>query len=180
MSHLMQITAFSAAPLSSITLPGTHDSLSYDLSLTVSEGGIDDQQKISEWLRRLSIIEPNEIEEFIRLQAATQKLDIIQQLDNGIRFVDLRIELEHKSVGDSNDATSESAWYSIHCLQSNYEVDHYLRLIHSWMTEHPNEIIVIFLSRRGGTDAVGEDAYPNTPLEEKRQFRGNYAILLKH
>jgi hypothetical protein len=184
MSHLMPIAAFSTAPLSSITLPGTHNSLSYDLSLTVSKDGIDNQKKISEWLRKLSIIDPSsEIEEFMRLQAATQKLDIVEQLDNGIRFIDLRIELEsNKDIwigGKKQKQKQKPAWYSIHCLQSNYQVDHYLRLIHTWMEGHPNEFIVIYLSRRGETDAVGNEAYPNTSVEEKRYFWENYLDIFE-
>ncbi len=174
MSNFMAISSFANAPLSQITLPGTHDSLSYDLSLTVSADGIDDQQRISEWLRRLSLIRPNEIEEFMRLQAMTQKLDIVQQLDNGIRFIDLRIALENR---DSFDEKPE--WYSIHCLQSNHQVQVYLQLIRDWMDTHPSEILVIHLSRRGNVDAVGDDAYPNTSIEEKQMFWSNYVNIFE-
>lgn len=169
MSHLMDLVSFSRLPLSSITLPGSHDSLTYDLSLTVSSDGLDEHAKISKWLRKLSIIRPNDIEEFIRLQAMTQKLNIVQQLDNGLRFIDLRISLENTDIGNKIPG-----WYSIHCLQSNHEVNVYLKLIRNWMDMHPKEIIVIYLSRRGSTDAIGERAYPHTPVEEKQQFWRNY------
>ena len=169
MSNLMAISSFAEAPLSSITLPGTHDSLSYDLSLTVSADGIDDQERISEWLRKLSLIHPNEIEEFMRLQAVTQKLDIVQQLDNGIRFIDVRIALENRDIDDK-----KSEWYSIHCMQSNHQVRVYLQLIRDWMDKHPQEIVVIHLSRHGDVEADGEHAYPNTPIEEKQRFWRNY------
>ena len=174
MTKFMSIKAFSEAPLSAITLPGTHDSLSYDLSLTVSTDGIDNMEKISSWLRALSIVRPNEIEEFMRLQAMTQKLDIIQQLDNGIRFIDLRIALERE---EDEEVNSNYNWYSIHGLQSNHPVKFYLELILTWMEEHPHEIIIIYLSRLGDTDAVGNDAYPDTSVEEKRHFWKSYVDL---
>ena len=74
-----------------LTLPGTHDSLTYDLSLTISDGGIDDHDDISKILHMFSdSVVPSVIEDFIRQQATTQKLTITQQLDNGVRFVDFR------------------------------------------------------------------------------------------
>ena len=175
MSNLMDISSFSSAPLSSLTLPGTHDSLSYDLSLTVSADGLDGMKEISKWLRKISIVRPNEIEEFMRLQAETQKLDIVQQLDNGIRFIDFRIAFEQSGSGvesfvESGSKSGTSEWYSIHALQSNQPAKVYLKLIRDWLEIHPGEIIVIWLSRRGNTANVGEDAYPNTPISAKRRF----------
>eukprot|EP00558_Chaetoceros_sp_UNC1202_P013838 CAMPEP_0197240110 /NCGR_PEP_ID=MMETSP1429-20130617/6465_1 /TAXON_ID=49237 /ORGANISM="Chaetoceros sp., Strain UNC1202" /LENGTH=132 /DNA_ID=CAMNT_0042699687 /DNA_START=143 /DNA_END=538 /DNA_ORIENTATION=- len=130
--------------LADLSLPGTHDSISYDLSLTISKNGIDDHDLLSNWLRRWSKIYPpssgtaeGELEDFIRLQAKTQQLDIVQQLDNGIRFIDLRIMLESDELNTASDA---SQWYYIHCMQSNKPALSYLKSIREWLVVHPREI----------------------------------------
>lgn len=84
-----------------LSLPGTHDSITYDLSRTVSDDGLDAIQRIAEMLHTLSggtiQLLPGELEEFFRLQAKTQQLSITQQLDNGVRFLDIRIMMEYDS-----------------------------------------------------------------------------------
>lgn len=58
-----------------IRLPATHDSLSYDLSNIISNGSLDNQPGISDFLHYLSKhnITPNE---WIREQSTTQSLNI--------------------------------------------------------------------------------------------------------
>jgi hypothetical protein len=75
--------------------------MTYDLSLTVSEEGLDNFYKVSEalhfwskWSGKSPDLSSGEIEDFLRLQAQTQKLSITEQLDNGIRFIDFRIMYE--------------------------------------------------------------------------------------
>ena len=66
-----------------LSLPGTHDTLTYDLSTTVSDGGIDDYPELSKVLNLFSSkvdIIPGQIEDFIRLQARTQGLTVTQQV----------------------------------------------------------------------------------------------------
>eukprot|EP00978_Attheya_sp_CCMP212_P022983 scaffold69523_cov51-Attheya_sp.AAC.2 len=92
---------FGKLSLLDLSLPGTHDSMTYDLSLTVSEEGLDNFYRISEalhfwskWSGKSPDLSSGEIEDFLRLQAQTQKLSITAQLDNGIRFIDFRIMFE--------------------------------------------------------------------------------------
>lgn len=166
-------TYFSSAPLAEFSLPGTHDSLSYDLSLVLSLDGIDDLPGFSEIFKEMSLIlHPDEIEEFIRLQAQSQKLDVVQQLDNGIRFLDFRISFESKYVDKRN-----ADWYSLHGLLSNSLAISYLESIKHWMEAHHGEILVIWLSRKGSTNDVGRMAYPNTDLEDKQRFWNMYMEL---
>ncbi len=180
MSSLMKkIPAFGYMPLSSLSLPGTHDSISYDLSLTISSDGIDQFNTLNDWLRKLSIVHPGEVEEFIRLQAQAQKLDIVQQLDNGVRFIDFRIMRERLVyVDDDNDGNSND-WFSIHCMQSTRPALDYLQSIRTWMDDHPSEIIVIWFSRSGSTNAVGDDAYPSVSRKEKYAFWASYQELFE-
>ena len=165
-------TSFSSLSLIDLSLPGTHDSISYDLSLTISKGSIEDHEALSHLLRRFSMLYPGEIEEFIRLQAKSQQLDIRQQLDNGIRFIDFRIMFE-RDRGEGN----QDDWYCIHFSQSNLLSIHYLQTVRDWLELHPHEIVVIWLSRRGSTDDIGNDAYPDVSFQEKQRFWKSYTEL---
>jgi hypothetical protein len=169
---LKNSTSFSSLSLGDLSLPGTHDSISYDLSLTISKDGIDDHEALSKVLRKFSMLYPGEIEEFIRLQAKSQQLDIRQQLDNGIRFIDFRLMFER----DGEDVTQDK-WYCIHCSQSNLLSIQYLQTVYDWLEVHPHEIVVIWLSRRGSTDDIGDDAYPDVPIEDKQHFWKRYTEL---
>ena len=67
--------------------------MTQDLDLIISEGGIDDQDALAEILHIASELHivPASVMEFVRLQARTQALTLSQQLDAGVRFVDLRV-----------------------------------------------------------------------------------------
>ncbi len=100
-------------PLLSLALPGTHDSLTDDLSLIVSDGGADDYIKLAEILHKISEIGhyevgPYEIEDWIRCQSQTQDLNVTNQLNSGVRFIDFRIMYEYS---DENPD-----WYSLHFM----------------------------------------------------------------
>jgi hypothetical protein len=49
-----------SSPLLALSLPGTHDTLTYDLSTTVSEGGIDELYKLAELLHNKTDLVPGE------------------------------------------------------------------------------------------------------------------------
>eukprot|EP00494_Astrolonche_serrata_P010032 UN10091 len=73
--------------LSDLYILGTHDSLTYDLSLTIADGAVDDHPFISKVLHYISGVTPKH---WIRSQGQTQGLTITEQLENGIRFIDFR------------------------------------------------------------------------------------------
>ncbi|CAB9521528.1 PI-PLC X domain-containing protein 1 [Seminavis robusta] len=157
--------------LTDLSLPGTHDSLTFDLSLTVSEDGMDGLQELAKLLHTLSggkiKILPGELEEFFRMQAKTQQLTVTQQLDNGVRFLDFRIMWE----------PDKKAWYSIHFMQSKHPAEEYLRQIRKWLDEHPQEVLVIWLSKHGSTSATGQDQYPGVSPGQKEQFWNKYTSI---
>jgi len=156
--------------LTDLSWPGSHDSLSYDLSLTVSDDGRDKFQKLFEVLHILSggqlHLLPGELEEFGRMQAKTQQLTVSQQLDNGIRFVDFRLMLEKGSSGEK--------WYSMHFMQSKRVVQEYWREIRAWLDLHPDEIIMLWLSRDGNPTATGHRQYPDVSREQKQGLWKDY------
>ena len=89
-------------------------------------------------------------------------MNITAQLDNGVRFIDFRMMYEY------SDPVSD--WYSIHFLQSNNLAIEYFKEIRLWMDMHPEEIVVLWLSKHGSTCATGENQYPETSIAEKQAF----------
>ena len=137
-----------------LSLPGTHDALTYDLSTTVSEAGIDDHPALAAVLHAASAagVVPEAVGAFVRGQAQTQALNMSAQLDAGVRFVDFRVM--HTS-GD---------WYGLHLLQTRRPAAAYLSELRAWVDAHPTEVVAIWLSRHGSTSAVGDDQFPGCLL----------------
>lgn len=160
MGELMTIEAFHEMTLLDLSLPGSHDTLSYDLSLTVSDGGIDGSAQLASLLHDHTHIVPNSIEDYFRKQAATQGLTITEQLLSGIRFFDLRIMYED-NLKD---------WYSLHMMQSNSPAINYFKEIRAFIDNHPKEIVVLWVSKHGSECATGNDQYPNTTIAQKQQY----------
>lgn len=140
-----------------LSLPGTHDTMTYDLSTSVADGGLDDYEILSDLLHDLGTIIPV-VGEFIQPQAQTQNLNLTEQLNNGIRFLDFRT----MNTGDS--------WRSLHCVQSNGLSLDYLKEVKVWMDNHPTEIVVIMVSKHGSPCASGNHAYPGISQAEKMKF----------
>ncbi len=162
MSHLMP--AIGNLTLMDISLPGTHDSMSYDLSTTVSVGAND----LPSWLSFLLhdyYKAFNIVGKFIQQQARTQTLNATAQLDSGIRFIDFRAMF---TPGPTVPSKGTKAWYSIHMVETYNKVEFYLSSIRAWLDSHPNEILVIWVSYHGGVCSVGQDQYPGVPVEAKK------------
>ena len=106
-----------------LSLPGTHDALTYDLSTTVSEAGIDDHPALAAVLHAASAagVVPEAAGAFVRGQAQTQALNVSAQLDAGVRFVDFRVMY---TSGD---------WYGLHLLQTRRPAAAYLSELRAWV-----------------------------------------------
>lgn len=150
------------APLLNLSLPGTHDTLTFDLSLTVSDGGIDEYYKLAELLHNYTAVVPDVIEDFMRSGAQTQDLTVTQQLDAGIRFLDIRMMLEYTET--------PPVWYSLHMLESIGTSVQYFKDIRAWMDVHPAEVVVMWLSKHGSECSTGNDQYPNVSIQQKQDF----------
>jgi len=139
-----------------MSLPGTHDTLTYDLSTTVAPGGIDGPAIYSEILHAFGSL--GSIGEYIRTQAQSQILSVTEQLDNGIRFLDFRIMKTDKD------------WHSLHFMQSKSLIIDYIKQVHAWLVAHPKEIVVMWLSKHGNEHATGNDQYPGVSVADKQKF----------
>lgn len=167
MGHLEPILG--QQTLLGLTLPGSHDSLTYDLSDIVSDGGDDNSIPLSNILHFFSELglAPGG---WIRKQAHSQTLTLTEQLDNGIRFIDFRTMLTNKSFQPKD-------WYGLHFVQTQKKAMEYLQEIHTWIVNHPSEVVVIWTSKHGDPCATGENQYPTVPIAEKQKFWASIEAL---
>ena len=61
-------------------------------------------------------------------------------------------------------------WYSLHMMQSVSTSATYFKEIRSWLDTHPQEIVVMWLSKHGSACATGEEQYPHVSVEQKQTF----------
>lgn len=132
-----------------LALPGTHDTLTYDLSTVISDGGIDGHAALAAAMHIGSSRLPNlEALEFARKQAQTQVLNITAQLDAGVRFLDFRVMY--------TGAAGNKDWYSLHMLQSNELAMNYFHEVRSWLDAHPTELVVLWLASTAASAQSGK------------------------
>lgn len=147
-----------------LSLPGTHDTMTYDLSTTFSDNAEDIPSALS-WILHTFGSEIPTVGNFGRDQSKTQGLDITAQLNAGIRFIDFRIGYTRNSPFGL-----KSAWYNLHFMQSQHDCLYHFQEVRSWLDAHPGEIVVFWLSKHGSECATGEDQYPGVSTDEKRKF----------
>eukprot|EP01001_Neometanema_parovale_P002514 NODE_1309_length_1787_cov_98.704327_g1242_i0.p1 GENE.NODE_1309_length_1787_cov_98.704327_g1242_i0~~NODE_1309_length_1787_cov_98.704327_g1242_i0.p1 ORF type:complete len:475 (-),score=106.78 NODE_1309_length_1787_cov_98.704327_g1242_i0:362-1708(-) len=139
-----------------ISTPGTHDTLTYDLSETVSDGGIDGNSEMSKILHDLGPLVPGN---FIRKQAEAQIISVTDQLNAGVRYLDYRMMME--ANGD---------WRALHFVQSKGLMPSYMQEVKEWLIAHPKEVITMQLTKHGNTCATGNAQYPKVSVAHKQAF----------
>lgn len=110
--------------LSTLALPGTHDSLTNDLSTSLCEADPD-----SAWYKKFGMG-----------FAKAQYLDMSQQLNRGIRYFDIR--LCHQNGKN----------YISHTLLSKKSFEASLMQLDSFLNEHPQEMVILDLQHIYGYD----------------------------
>ncbi|XP_027145152.1 PI-PLC X domain-containing protein 1 [Larimichthys crocea] len=119
-----------------LAIPGSHDSMSYDLDI------------------KSSIIEPDVLKRFskiccarkiVRRWATTQEEPIAKQLDAGVRYFDLRVARKPHD-------TNPTRLYFYHGLFTRTDVETILTDINDWAKAHPKEILILALSHFKGFD----------------------------
>ena len=165
MGHLMP--AIENASILDLSLPGTHDTMTYDLDLIVSDGGIDGEDSISDLLQYITDHYPNAPLDFVlkivRDLATTQMMNVTQMLDSGIRFLDFRTMREKH----------EDDWRCLHLLQTKELSRVYFHKIRDWIEEHDTEIVIIWISKHGNDNAEGQSQYPDVTIQEKQRYWNN-------
>ena len=148
-----------------LALPGTHDTLTYDLSTTVADNANDLPSWASWMLHTFHKLTPF-VGDFIRDNAKTQELDVLSQLEAGIRFLDIRTVY----TAPPSTAIGAHDWYSLHLVESNQLSMSYFTAIANFLRDHPKEVVVMMLTRHGCEQCTGEAQYPNVSNAQKQKF----------
>ncbi|RVE55650.1 hypothetical protein OJAV_G00234120 [Oryzias javanicus] len=123
-------------PLFNLAIPGSHDSMSFDLDVNSS------------------IVEPDQLRRFSRFccvrklmcrWGSTQEVNIKEQLDAGVRYLDLRIARKPKDP-DPNRL------YFYHGLYTRSDVETVFRDINEWAELHRKEVLILSVSHFKGFD----------------------------
>eukprot|EP00672_Neobodo_designis_P021524 CAMPEP_0174851594 /NCGR_PEP_ID=MMETSP1114-20130205/23273_1 /TAXON_ID=312471 /ORGANISM="Neobodo designis, Strain CCAP 1951/1" /LENGTH=473 /DNA_ID=CAMNT_0016086139 /DNA_START=102 /DNA_END=1523 /DNA_ORIENTATION=- len=163
--------AFANHTLLDLVLPGTHDTLTFDLSTSISDNANDLPPPIAALLHDLHDFAG--LAAAVRRQATTQHGNLTQQLDAGMRFIDLRITFtappDAPSPNDNSgdDTSGGEAWYGLHMLQTVRPALEHLRHVKAWFDAHPTEVIVVWVSRHGSTCY---NTFPGASAEQQRRF----------
>lgn len=150
-----------------ISIPGTHDTMTYDLSTTVSDGANDISVELASLLHDLHKEgDVLSFGDFGRNQSQSQGLNVTRQLLNGVRYLDFRITFTAPpNVMSFRHGLFD--WYCLHFMQSNNVSMDYLQEIHDFLVSHPTEIIVILFSWHGGVCNV---SYPIATQQNMLDF----------
>eukprot|EP00911_Craspedida_sp_UC1_P002858 UC1_evm3s2093 len=147
-----------------LSLPGTHDSMTYDLSTTFSDGANDLPLPVAWVLHEFRHLAPGA---FVRNQSKTQGLSMRLQLENGVRFIDFR---NMWTSPPNASATAAHDWYCLHMMESNGRALAYLTEARDFLREHPSEILVLWFSRHGSQCLSGQGQYPGVSPRVKQAF----------
>ncbi|KAK2858289.1 hypothetical protein Q7C36_006208 [Tachysurus vachellii] len=124
-------------PLTSLTIPGSHDAMSY--CLDISSPLLRSESDSFRLLDRVFYCFTRPI---IFKWATTQLKNIVQQLQAGVRYFDLRIA--HKQNDMSHDL------YFTHAIYTQVTVLDTLNTVATWLSAHPKEIIILSCSHFEG------------------------------
>jgi len=165
MGHLTPI--IKDVTMNDISVSGSHDSGTYDLSTTFADDANDLPTWLSPILHNLAgLIDKSKLGPWIRNQAKTQGLTFTQQLDSGLRFIDFRIDYSSPANASSS---AQKDWYVMHMMQSNKKALTYLQEMRKWQQEHPSEIVVYWFSHHG-TPCSSNSVYANADNQIKQAF----------
>ncbi|XP_028359522.2 PI-PLC X domain-containing protein 1-like [Phyllostomus discolor] len=118
-------------PLHHLAIPGSHDTMTYSLDPTCPISPTE-----SPWLLQfLDWLLPSVIEPTVLKWSVTQVLTVTEQLDAGVRYLDLRIA--HMPHG------SEKNLHFVHMMYTAVLVKDTLTKISKWLKSHPREVVIL-------------------------------------
>ncbi|XP_058794322.1 PI-PLC X domain-containing protein 3 [Phymastichus coffea] len=116
-----------ALPIIQLAIPGSHNTMTYTIEKN-NDIGPDEPVPIRNIGRRLSIV----IKPIIFNWSINQEENVKDQLDGGIRYLDLRVATK---PGDNNI-------YFLHGLYGD-NISQPLHIVNEWLNQHPNEVIIV-------------------------------------
>ncbi|KAK1169681.1 PI-PLC X domain-containing protein 1 [Acipenser oxyrinchus oxyrinchus] len=122
-------------PLYNLAIPGSHNSITYCLDKN-NRSPVDHTQP--DFLKKLDKYMKPIIRPFVYKWSITQESTVKEQLDEGVRYCDLRIA--HKPKDDSCDL------YFYHGVYTTITVEVVLKEIREWLEAHPKEVVILSFS----------------------------------
>ncbi|CAH1243756.1 PLCXD3 [Branchiostoma lanceolatum] len=122
------------APLRNLAIPGTHDSASFYLDKTsdLSPGEDPKIKSIIDALAKLGQPFEQIGKDVVYNWAVTQNLCFTEQLNNGVRYFDLRVAM----------GKTDNSLYFVHGLYGS-KVQSTLLEIAQWLISHPKEVVLL-------------------------------------
>ncbi|XP_039770108.1 PI-PLC X domain-containing protein 1 [Ornithorhynchus anatinus] len=117
-------------PLHHLSIPGSHDTMTYCLNRNSPVS-----KNESKLLRFLDRVAPCIARPVVLKWSVTQELNVTEQLDCGIRYLDLRIA--HVADG------SEKNLHFVHMVYTTALVEDTLTEISEWLQQHPKEVVIL-------------------------------------
>ncbi|KAI7807985.1 PI-PLC X domain-containing protein 1 [Triplophysa rosa] len=124
-------------PLRNLALPGSHDTMTYCLDQKSSV--LQSEPKV---LQVLDTLLPCVVRPCIMKWATSQEESICNQLDSGMRFLDLRIA--HKTKDP------DKVFYFAHGIYSLVTVKEALTEVAHWLDQHSKEVVIMAFSAFDG------------------------------
>eukprot|EP00072_Mus_musculus_P054744 XP_006535122.1 PREDICTED: PI-PLC X domain-containing protein 1 isoform X2 [Mus musculus] len=117
-------------PLHHLSIPGSHDTMTYCLNRKSRIS------RASSWLLHLlGRVVPFITGPVVMKWSVTQTLDVTQQLDAGVRYLDLRIA--HAPEGSTRNLCF------VHMMYTKALVEDTLTEIAEWLQSHPREVVIL-------------------------------------
>ncbi|KAA0713398.1 PI-PLC X domain-containing protein 1 [Triplophysa tibetana] len=126
-------------PLWNLAIPGSHDTMTYCLDQKSSV--LQSEPKV---LKVLDTLLPCVVRPCIMKWATSQEDSICNQLDSGMRFLDLRIA--HKSQDP------DKVFYFAHGIYSLVTVKEALTEVAQWLDQHSKEVVIMAFSAFDGVN----------------------------
>ncbi|XP_064133922.1 PI-PLC X domain-containing protein 1-like isoform X2 [Loxodonta africana] len=117
-------------PLHHLSIPGSHDTMTYCLN---KKSPISHREP--KLLQLLSKVLPCVTRPVILKWSVTQVLNITEQLDAGVRYLDLRVA--HMAGGP------EKNLHFVHMVYTTALVEDTLTEISEWLEKHPREVVIL-------------------------------------
>ncbi|XP_014438006.1 PI-PLC X domain-containing protein 1 [Tupaia chinensis] len=117
-------------PLHQLSIPGSHDTMTYCLNRKSPIA--QDQPRL---LQLLAKVLPCVTRPVVLKWSVTQGLNVTEQLDTGVRYLDLRVA--HMLEG------SEKNLHFVHMLYTTALVEDTLTEISEWLEQHPREVVIL-------------------------------------
>ncbi|XP_024905802.1 PI-PLC X domain-containing protein 1 [Pteropus alecto] len=117
-------------PLHQLSIPGSHDTMTYCLN---RKSPISPNE--SRLLRLLAKVLPCITQPVVLKWSVTQALNVTEQLDAGVRYLDLRVA--HMLEGSARNL------HFVHMMYTTALVEDTLTEISEWLENHPREVVIL-------------------------------------